>query len=97
MKHLRLSATLLLSLGNCANAQVPSANLKLGEHNLYSHEAGNVPADTYQYSLYVPKQFREQPAYLSWPVVIFLHEGEVKLPQQGTRNMVGARLSQNNP
>ncbi len=51
MKHLRLSATLLLSLGNCANAQVPSANLKLGEHNLYSHEAGNVPADTYQYSL----------------------------------------------
>lgn len=91
MKHLLLHSTLFLSLGICATAQVPAVKITPGTQHLFSHEAGNVPADTYQYSLYVPKDYVTNHYY---PVVIFLHGGEGrKHPSEGTRNMIADRLT----
>lgn len=93
MKPLRLPFTPLLLLVNCAGALVRAAEIKPGTQHLYTHESGDVPADTYQYSLYVPKDYVPHHYY---PVVFFLHGGEGrKHPSQGTKNMIADRLIKN--
>ena len=63
------------------------------QHN-YTHASGAVPRDTYQYSLWVPEDYRKERAY---PVVIYLHGGGKgrNHPNEGKRNMVSARLVDN--
>ena len=96
MIHPRLPSTLLLLLGICATAQVQAGNYTPGEQHLFTHESGDVPTDTYQYSLWVPKDIQEVPD-LSWPAVFFLHgEDGRKHPKEATRNMVADRLMDQN-
>jgi hypothetical protein len=62
---------------------------------MYSHDAGNVPDNVYQYSVYVPKDYDPDKSY---PLVFFLHGGGKgrSQPSQGKWNMVSARLRDNN-
>ncbi|MDA0814854.1 MAG: hypothetical protein O3C21_20945, partial [Verrucomicrobia bacterium] len=95
MIHRRLPSTLLVLLGICAAAQVRAGNYTPGEHHLYTHESGDVPADTYQYALWVPKDYVPDHSY---PVVFFLHgEDGRKHPREVTKNMVADRLGDNKP
>ena len=72
----------------------PAAAYTPGEQHNYTHASGAVPRDTYQYSLWVPEDYRKDRSY---PVVIYLHGGGKGRthPNQGKRNMVAARLVDN--
>lgn len=63
------------------------------QHN-FTHVGGEVAKNTYQYSLWVPGDYRKDRAY---PVVVYLHGGGRGRthPDQGKRNMVSARLVDN--
>lgn len=71
-----------------------AADFTPGAQHNFTHENGTVPKDTYQYSLWVPKGYQASKKY---PVVIFLHGGGRGRthPNQGKRNMVSARLVDN--
>lgn len=71
-----------------------AADYTPGEQHNYTHESGAVPKDTYQYSVWVPKDYQADRAY---PVVFYLHGGGKGRmhPNEGKRNMVAARLLDN--
>ena len=97
MTHPRLLSTLqlLLLIGMCATLQVRAGNYTPGAQHLYTHESGDVPADTYQYSLWVPKDYKPDHSY---PVVFFLHGSTGREhPKEATKNMVADRLVDNKP
>lgn len=71
-----------------------AADYTPGEQHNHTHASGAVPKDTYQYSVWVPKDYKHDRAY---PVVFYLHGGGKGRahPNQGKRNMVSARLVDN--
>lgn len=85
----------LLLIGVVAVVQVADgADYTPGGVHTYSYKAGNVPKDVYQYSIYVPKDYDARKDY---PLVFYLHGGGRgrSHPDQGRRNMVSARLTDN--
>lgn len=88
---IRLSALLFIVLGL---VPVTAADFTPGAQHNYTHESGTVPKDTYQYSVWVPKDYKHDQSY---PLVFFLHGGGKGRmhPDQGKRNMVSARLVDN--
>lgn len=87
-----------LSLFVIASALIPGPALAddytPGAQHNYTHKSGDVPGDTYQYSVWVPKSYKNDRPY---PVVFYLHGGGKgrEHPNQGKRNMVSARLVDN--
>lgn len=71
-----------------------AADYTPGAQHIFTHESGDVPGDTYQYSVWVPKAYQHDRAY---PVLFYLHGGGKGRdhPNQGKRNMVSARLTDN--
>jgi len=65
-----------------------------GDFHNYTHADGNVPKDTYQYSVFVPKDYDPDKSY---PLVYYLHGGGNGRhhPNQGKRNIVSSRLIDN--
>lgn len=95
MIHLRLLTTFAILFGICAIAQVRADDYTPGRQHLFTHESGDVPEDTYQYSLWVPEDYKPDHSY---PVVFFLHGGKGRdHPRQATKNMVVNRLLDNKP
>ena len=89
----RLPAALVLPIVACATTIVRAADYTPGVQHNYTHESGDVPEDTYQYSVWVPKSYKHDRTY---PLVFFLHGGKGRVhPNQGKRNMVRARLGDN--
>ena len=89
-----LIATLYALGGILFLVGIPAAAYTPGAQHNYTHEGGMVPKDTYQYSLWVPKDYTKDRSY---PVVFYLHGGGRGRyhPDQGKRNMVSQRLLDN--
>ncbi|MDA7526329.1 alpha/beta hydrolase-fold protein, partial [Verrucomicrobiales bacterium] len=91
----RFLFALLPSLFVCTNFQVWADDYTPGAQHLFTHESGDVPLDTYQYSLWVPKDYKPDHRY---PVVFFLHGSTGRHhPNEATKNMVADRLVDNKP
>lgn len=75
-------------------SSVSAADFTPGAQHNFTHQDGTVPKDTYQYSLWVPKNYDAKKNY---PVIFYLHGGGRGRmhPNQGKRNMVAARLVDN--
>ena len=73
---------------------VDAADYTPGNFHNYTHAAGTVPKDVYQYSVYVPNDYDPKKSY---PLVFYLHGGGKGRhhPYQGKRNMVAGRLRDN--
>ena len=94
MKAHRFTLPLFLSALMAGMVASGAADYTPGAQHNYTHESGDVPKDTYQYSVWVPKDYDSKRAY---PVVFYLHGGGRGRthPDQGKRNMVSARLVDN--
>ncbi len=87
--------TFLLLLAFVSAAPLRAQNYTPGAQHVFTHASEAVPADTYQYSLWVPKDYK--PAHL-YPVVFFLHGSTGRdHPKEAMKNMVSDRLVDNKP
>ena len=87
------SVIVLFLIGGCTALTAHADDYTPGAQHNYTHKSGSVPTDTYQYSVWVPKDYKADRAY---PVVFFLHGGRGRThPDHGKRNMVSARLVDN--
>ena len=94
MKSNLLTFTLVIFSCTACLFSAIAADFTPGVQHNYTHESGNVPRDTYQYSVWVPKDYDAKRAY---PVVFYLHGGGRGRthPDQGKRNMISTRLVDN--
>ncbi|MEM7147497.1 MAG: hypothetical protein AAF591_20445, partial [Verrucomicrobiota bacterium] len=95
MVHPLSLLTLLLFFGIATTPGVQADSYTPGAQHFFTHESGAVPTDTYQYSLWVPKEYVPEHRY---PIVFFLH-GSTRRdhPREATKNMVADRLVDNKP
>ena len=94
MKGHQLLSAIILSPLLVSSLSADAADYTPGAQHNYTHESGDVPRDTYQYSVWVPKNYEAKRTY---PVVFYLHGGGRGRthPDQGKRNMVSSRLVDN--